>query len=93
MKTSKKYLHKSTNIIVNAIQYLGDKNKFYICEFLKGQKFNVDFATHTKPEMSVFVGEDTALSLAESSWLVKDEQGRFAVSSNANFKSQYKATR
>ena len=61
------------NGLVSAIQYLGDVNKYNVCEFVKGNKFQADFNGDT---MTVNLEvQEVSIHLAKGDWLIKRDLG------------------
>ena len=89
MKKVQNCKHKVTHEIISAIQYVGDKNKFNICEFLKGKKFQVEFAKFGEAQMKIALGDDDFFNLYEKQWLIKDSQGDIGVCSEEAFSDYY----
>lgn len=85
-----KYKHKIVpNAEITAIQYLGDKNKFYVVELLKGKKFQAEFARHNEAQMKIAIGDDDFFNLYERQWLFKTSDGDIGVASEATFLEYY----
>jgi excinuclease UvrABC helicase subunit UvrB len=89
VKKSREYKHKTIPDKIIAIQYVGDKNKYNVVEFLKGKKFEVRFAEYNEAQMSISLNNDDFFFLYNNQWLTKNEQGEIGVMSDEYLKEYY----
>jgi hypothetical protein len=89
MKKVKNFKHKVTSETISAIQYVGDSNKFYICEFLKGRKFQVEFAQPGQANMKIALGDDDFFDLFEKQWIFTNNQNELGVIQDESLSDYY----
>lgn len=89
MRAAKHYMHKQTDEMISAIQYVGDKNKYYICEFLKGRAFQIEFDKDKSGYMKLCVGDTGFFQLYEKQWLTKNSEGYIGLISTKDLTKNY----
>jgi hypothetical protein len=57
---------------VTALQYLGEKNKYEVCEFFKGIKFTINFE---QLPLLVITTDDGYYKINPKDWLIKKSDG------------------
>jgi hypothetical protein len=80
VKTYKKGAEK-----FSAVQFTG-KNKFLVCELLKGIHFDASFPTDS--QIDIWVNE-SQISLKKNDFLIKDENDSYFSCNGSQFKKEY----